>query len=83
MNSDEPEIFPQVKATLEKNQLLWTQARLESIRDVIRSYRVHSYPTTLLIDPEGRIISLNQTGKGQPALRGQDLLKSLDRLLPN
>jgi peroxiredoxin len=83
MNSDEPEIFPQVKATLEKNGLQWTQARLESIREVIRSYRVHSYPTTLLIDPEGRIISLNQTKKGQPALRGQDLLKSLDRLLPN
>jgi hypothetical protein len=36
-----------------------------------------------LIDPEGKIISLNQTKKGQPPLRGQDLLKSLDRLLPN
>jgi thiol-disulfide isomerase/thioredoxin len=83
MDTDEPEIMPQVKAWLEKNELLWTQARLESIREIIRSYRVHSYPTTLLIDPEGKIISLNQTKKGQPPLRGQDLLKSLDRLLPN
>jgi thiol-disulfide isomerase/thioredoxin len=83
MDNDDPEIFQQVKAWLEKNELQWTQARLESIRDVIRGYRVHSYPTTLLIDPEGKIISLNQTKKGQPALRGQDLLKSLDRLLPN
>jgi thiol-disulfide isomerase/thioredoxin len=83
MNTDEPEIFPQVKAWLDKNELLWAQARLESIREIIRSYRVHSYPTTLLINPEGKIISLSQTKKGQPALRGQDLLKSLDRLLPN
>lgn len=83
MDTDEPEIFPQVKAWLEKNELTWPQARLESIREIIRNYRVHSYPTTLLIDPEGKIISLNQTKKGQPSLRGQNLLKSLDRLLPN
>jgi peroxiredoxin len=83
MDTDEPEILPQVKTMLEKNELLWTQATLDSIRDVIRSFRIHSYPTTLLVDPEGKIISLNQTRKGQPSLRGQDLLKSLDRLLPH
>jgi peroxiredoxin len=83
MNTDEPEILPQIKTTLEKNDLLWTQATQDSIREIIRGYRIHSYPTTLLIDPEGKIISLNQTRKGQPALRGQDLLKSLDRLLPH
>jgi len=55
----------------------------EAREEVIRSFRIHSYPTTLLIDPEGKIISLNQTKKGQPSLRGQDLLKSLDRLLPH
>jgi len=83
MNTDEPEILPQVKTWLEKNELVWTQATLDSIREVIRSFRIHSYPTTLLIDPEGKIISLGQTQKGQPSLRGQDLLKSLDRLLPH
>jgi thiol-disulfide isomerase/thioredoxin len=83
MDTDEPEILPQVKSWLEKNELVWTQATLDSIRDVIRSFRIHSYPTTLLIDIEGKIISLNQTKKGQPPLRGQDLLKSLDRLLPH
>jgi thiol-disulfide isomerase/thioredoxin len=83
MNTDEPEILPQVKNWLEKNELVWTQATLDSIRDVIRSFRIHSFPTTLLVDPEGKIISLGQTKKGQPSLRGQDLLKSLDRLLPH
>jgi hypothetical protein len=56
---------------------------LDSIREIIRNYRVHTYPTTLLIDPEGKIISLNQTRKDQPSLRGKDLLKSLDRLAPH
>ena len=83
MDTDDPEILPQVKIYLEKNELLWTQATLGSIREVIRSFRIHSYPTTLLVNPEGKIISLNQTRKGQPSLRGQDLLKSLDRLLPH
>jgi peroxiredoxin len=82
MNTDESEILPQVKSWLTKNGLVWPQATHESIREVIRNYRIHSYPTTLLIDPNGKILSLNQTKKGQPALRGQDLLKSLDRLLP-
>jgi thiol-disulfide isomerase/thioredoxin len=82
MNSDDPEILPQVKSWLEKNGLAWPQATRESIREVIRNCRIHSYPTTLLVDPKGIIISLNQTSKGQPDLRGQDLLKSLDRLLP-
>ncbi len=83
MNTDEPEILPQVKVWLEKNGLVWTQATLASIREVIRSYRIHSYPTTLLVDPQGKIISLNQTKRGQPPLRGQELLKSLDGLLPH
>ncbi len=82
MNTDEPELLSQIKPWMEKNGLVWPQATLDSIREIIRSYRIHSYPTTLLIDTEGKIISLNQTKKGQPSLRGQDLLKSLDRLLP-
>jgi len=83
MNTDDPQILPQVKTWLEENELTWTQATTDSILGVIRSFRVHSFPTTLLIDPEGKIISLDQTKKGQPSLRGQDLLKSLDRLLPH
>lgn len=82
MNTDEPEIIADVKNWLEKNGLDWTQATRESIREVIRSFRIHSYPSTMLLDHNGKIISLNQTKKGQPDLRGNDLLKSLDKLLP-
>lgn len=82
MNTDDTEILNDVKNWLGKNGLEWTQATRESIREVIRSFRIHSYPTTMLLDPEGKIISLNQTKKDQPSLRGNDLLKSLDKLLP-
>jgi peroxiredoxin len=82
MNTDQPEMMPSLKATLKENNLTWTQAQLESIREVIRNYRIHLYPSTLLVDPEGKIVSLNQTKKGQPSLRGQELIRSLDRLLP-
>jgi thiol-disulfide isomerase/thioredoxin len=81
MNTDEPEIMAQVKGVLAKNDMNWTQARRESITTIIRNLRIHSYPTTLLVGPDGKIISLNNSKKGEPALRGKDLLKSLDELL--
>ncbi|HYP27339.1 MAG TPA: TlpA disulfide reductase family protein [Blastocatellia bacterium] len=83
LNTDQPEVMPQVKTTLEKNGMPWTQAKMDSIIRVIRNLRINSYPTTMLIGPDGRIISLNNTKKGQPGLRGNDLLKSLDKILPH
>jgi peroxiredoxin len=80
MNND-PEYY-QIKHWLRKNGLVWPQATNESIGKLQSLYRIHSFPTTLLIDPDAKIISLGQTKKKQPGLRGQDLLKSLDALLP-
>lgn len=80
MNTDEPEVVAQIKGQLEKQGLTWTQATRESIRDVLKNFRIHTFPSTLLVGPDGKIISLSQ--KDQPSLRGADLLKSLDRLLP-
>jgi peroxiredoxin len=82
MNTDPPEIVSEIKPQLEKNVMNWPQARRESIMGVIRNLRIHSYPTTLLIGPDGKILSLNNTRKDQPALRGKELLKTLDELLP-
>jgi peroxiredoxin len=81
MNTDDAEIVPQVKTIMEKNGMTWPQAKRESITNVIRTLRIHSYPTTLLVDQNGKIESLNNVRKGQPALRGRDLLKSLDGVL--
>ncbi|HYU97890.1 MAG TPA: TlpA disulfide reductase family protein [Pyrinomonadaceae bacterium] len=80
MNND-PD-YSQIKPFLRKNGMGWPQATNDSIEQLQVRYRIHSFPTTLLIDPDAKIISLGQTKKKQPGLRGQDLLKSLDRLLP-
>jgi thiol-disulfide isomerase/thioredoxin len=80
MNNDF-DIVP-VKLTLKKNGLLWPQATRDSIEELQERYRIHAFPTTLLIGPDAKIISLGQTRKKQPGLRGQELIKSLDELLP-
>jgi len=78
-NDDDPAM---VKAVLSKSGLNWPQATYESIKTIEIRYRIHSFPTTLLLGPDGKIVSLGQTRKKQPDLRGNDLLKSLDALLP-
>ena len=55
---------------------------MESIRNIEIRYRIHLFPTTFLLGPDGKIASLGPTKRKQPALRGVELLKSLDELLP-
>lgn len=82
LNTD-PVPFEQVKANLEANQMQWTQAKLESIFDFINvNLRVESFPTTLLIAPDGKILSMSRTDRDEPDLRGKDLLETLDEILP-
>lgn len=80
MNNDPDYLM--IKPWLKKNGLVWMQATNDSIDQLQNRYRIHSFPTTLLIDPDAKIISLGQKKKKQPLLRGQELLKSLDALLP-
>ena len=80
MNND-PD-YTLIKPFLKKNGLIWPQATMNSIEQVQTRYRIHYFPTTLLIGPDGKIVSLGQTRKKQPGLRGRDLLTSLDELLP-
>jgi hypothetical protein len=55
---------------------------MDSIKDLEVRLRIYLFPTTLLLDPDGKVISLNQNKKDQPSLRGRELITSLDRLLP-
>jgi hypothetical protein len=80
MNND-PD-YTMVIPTLKRNAHTWTQATVNSIEQLQTRYRIHYFPTTLLVGPDGKIISLGQTRKKQPGLRGQDLIRSLDELLP-
>lgn len=77
MNADEPETVPAVKDSLQKFGAAWTQARPESVRPVMEKLGVESFPTTLLIGPDGKVVSLNRSEKGQLVLRGDELVKSV------
>ena len=82
LNTDEQTVGS-IKKTLEKNSILWTQASFESIVELVgKRMMIRSFPTTMLISPEGKIISLNRTSKGEFDLRGEDLLTALDKTLP-
>jgi thiol-disulfide isomerase/thioredoxin len=60
----------------------WTQAREASIKDLTaRSFRVETWPTTVLIDRNGRIVSADRVELGQPGLRGETLAKTLAAVL--
>jgi thiol-disulfide isomerase/thioredoxin len=80
MNND-PE-YPPVKDWLRRNGLNWPQAQMDSIHTLEVRYRIHLFPTSLLLGPDGKVISLGQAKQKQPLLRGRDLLKSLDEILP-
>ena len=72
-----------IRKNLEKNDMTWTQARHDSfinLKDY--EFRIESFPTTLLIAPDGKILSLSRQERGEPDLRGKDLLETLDEILP-
>jgi thiol-disulfide isomerase/thioredoxin len=82
MNTDDfaPE---QIKQALEKGEINWTQARLESIFDLINvNLRIESFPSTFLVAPDGKILSMSRTARDEADLRGADLLDTLDKILP-
>lgn len=82
MNTDEytPE---SIKKSLEENGMTWTQARRESFTELKDfNFRIESFPTTFLIAPDGKILSMSREERGEPDLRGKDLLTTLDEILP-
>lgn len=76
LNTDED--IEVAKPYLKKNAITWTQARNDSIRNLIEiTYRIQEYPSTILLGPDGKVPVLEQD-----ALRGERLLQTLDRLVP-
>jgi len=59
---------------------IWTQARGESFADITRRARISAMPTLILLDPEGRIAVVDRSPTN--LLRGDQLLQTLDDLLP-
>lgn len=83
LNTDENYTIDSMKSGLNKAGMNWTHAQFSSIVDFLRvNLRVHSFPSTFLISPEGKILSMNRTEVGEQSLRGRALLETLDDVLP-
>lgn len=84
LNTDEDYTTDSMKKSLQDNGMLWTNARFDSVVEFLGSgLRISSFPTTFLISPEGKIISMSRQERDEPDLRGEYLLKSLDEALPD
>lgn len=82
MNTDDNPVEA-IKKSLTENQLLWTQARQDSFLELKDfQFRIESFPTTFLIAPDGKILSMSRADRDEPDLRGRDLLTTLDKILP-
>lgn len=82
MNTDDytPE---SIKKSLTENGMTWTQARQDSFADLKNfEFRIESFPTTFLVAPDGKLLSMSRQERGEPDLRGADLLTTLDEILP-
>jgi thiol-disulfide isomerase/thioredoxin len=71
-NDDDP--APARKLVAERG-VGWPQATLASIKDRLK---VYAFPTTILLDPAGKIISMGANGE----LRGKNLEITLEKVLP-
>jgi thiol-disulfide isomerase/thioredoxin len=82
LNTDEYTI-ESIRTSLDDNGMKWTQATRDSILPLLaEKMMIRSFPTTMLISPEGKIISRGRVEKDEPDLRGADLLETLDDILP-
>ena len=83
LNTDQDATIDSLRKLLTTNGMLWPQGRFESVSTFLRDgLRVNSFPTTFLISPEGKILSMSREERGEPDLRQRNLLTSLDKILP-
>jgi hypothetical protein len=83
LNTDDEYSGIDVKASMKSSQMTWPQAQKASVREMLSTnLRIHSFPATFLISPEGNIISMSRSRRDEPGLRGRDLLTTLDEILP-
>jgi thiol-disulfide isomerase/thioredoxin len=83
LNTDEDYTTSSMKKGLADAGMTWTNAQFPSVVEFLREQlRVNTFPTTFLISPEGKVLSVGRTSQDEPSLRGAELLKSLDKILP-
>ena len=78
MDSERSASVEQVRDYLRKNGVTWTFATPDSVRTLINDrFNIQAFPTVILLGPDGRVIESRSA-----ALRGANLARTLDRLLP-
>lgn len=83
LNTDEDYTVDSMKKGLSDAGMTWANAQFSSVVDFLRvGLRVNSFPTTFLISPEGKVLSVSRSDRDELSLRGDDLLESLDKVLP-
>jgi len=84
LNTDEDYTIDSMKKGLNDAGMTWTNAQFTSVAEFLREgLRVNSFPTTFLISPEGKVLSISRVDRDEPSLRGAELLESLDKVLPS
>ena len=82
LNTDEDYTVDSMKKGLADAGMTWTNAQFASIAEFLRvGLRVNSFPTTFLISPEGKVLSISRTDRNELSLRGASLLESLDKVI--
>jgi len=77
---DYDEGLAKARAFVEQEQMTWTQATEESVKPLLtEGFMVRAWPMAILLDPDGRILSLN--GPGEPPLRFEGLQETLESLI--
>ena len=81
LGMDNDEEIEKARALIAEKKITWPQATTPSIKDLLEfRLRIKAYPSAVLLDPQGRIISLGQ--KDHLPLKEKKLLQTLEKLLP-
>jgi thiol-disulfide isomerase/thioredoxin len=86
MDFEQPDVTPEdfakglegIRKFVAEKGVTWTQAQTESIKPLYeKRFQIVAWPTIILVDPKGAIVSVDRTHKGEPGLRGAALDKTL------
>jgi peroxiredoxin len=76
---DEDEEVPELQSFLAKRKLPWIQATAKSIQEITRRSFIADVQTMILLDPEGRVVTVGTAAKPIPE---GELMSLLERRLP-
>ena len=81
LGMDNDEEIEKARALITEQAITWPQATTPSIKDLLElRLRVTAYPSNVLLDPQGRVISMGL--KDHLPLQQEKLLQTLEKLLP-